>query len=42
MIRCRADWTELDEKPTGYFLNKGKQIKITELYIALFCRMDQK
>ena len=23
-IRCRTDWTELGEKPTGYFLNKEK------------------
>ena len=24
VVRCRADWTELGEKPTGYFLNKEK------------------
>ena len=27
MIRCRADWVELGEKPTSYFLSKEKQRK---------------
>ena len=24
MARCKADWVQWDEKPTRYFLNKGK------------------
>ena len=25
MIHCKADWTEMGEKPTSYFLSKEKQ-----------------
>ena len=35
IIRCKADWTELGEKPTSYVLNKEKQRRNSSTLDAL-------